>query len=369
MGAWRLSDVPIGSMLSGGIDSSSLAALLTQANGGPIHTFNIGFPGTSIDESAEARQTAEHIRSQHHTLSFSLDDFDHLPQMIAHMECPHPHTHLAQFMLFKLCRQAGFKVIMVGEGADEMLGGYPWYRSDARLRQLLQLPRPARSLLVRLPLEAMAGLRRPLRQMRPLDAIERYILFQQYGLPQIQERLLNVEPPRPLAEQWREQYAERIENLHPFDQMVFLESQSRLVNFINFGLDRASMAHSVEARPPFLDHLLWEFTVQLPPTLKLNRQGNKRLLRTGMQGRLPHSVLERPKRGLGTPNDLWWRSERLPSWVEELMQPNALAESGYFKAPEVERLLRLHRAGSADMNRPLNTILSTQIWHFQVLRA
>jgi asparagine synthase (glutamine-hydrolysing) len=135
------------------------------------------------------------------------------------------------------------------------------------------------------------------------------------------------------------------------------------------------MASSVEARPPFLDHLLWEFTAALPPRTKLRPSQklgpvstNKLLLRRGMAGRLPKSVLRRPKIGLAAPHSAWWRSERLPAWAEEAVAPTALAEAGYFNASEIARLREQHRAGRADHSRSLTGVLTTQLWHDEFTR-
>jgi asparagine synthase (glutamine-hydrolysing) len=136
-----------------------------------------------------------------------------------------------------------------------------------------------------------------------------------------------------------------------------------MIDFINFEVDRMSMAHSVEARPPFLDHPLWEFCAALPPDCKLSPNGNKLLLRLGMQGRLPAAVLNQPKRGLATPHAEWWRADRLPAWAEDGLHPTALAEAGYFHESEVARLRHLHRSGRADTSRLLTGVLTTQLWH------
>ncbi|MFZ0547651.1 MAG: asparagine synthase (glutamine-hydrolyzing), partial [Candidatus Promineifilaceae bacterium] len=144
--AWRMSDVPVGSLLSGGIDSSALALLLTELHGRPIHTFTIAFSAASHDESPYARQVAQHIGSHHHELHFTSADFDHLPQVVNHLEEPQcSATSVPIYLLYRACRDAGFKVIMTGEGADELLGGYHWFDGDRRVQSLLSLPRPLRA--------------------------------------------------------------------------------------------------------------------------------------------------------------------------------------------------------------------------------
>ncbi len=369
--AWRLSDVPVGSLLSGGVDSASLAALLTEISGGQIHTFTIGFTTATHDESALARETARALGSHHHELTFSPNDFDRLPHITRHLEEPQcSATSVPIFMLYEACRAAGFKVILTGEGADELLGGYHWFEGDKRVRPLLALPRPLRALLARAPIPASPAARRVLAHGTS-DSIQRYQLWQQVGSDQ-QVNALFTSPPLPIRSLDGETIAPGAkrsgggpggEALHPLDQFLYLESQTRMIDFINFEVDRMSMANSVEARPPFLDHWLWEFCAALPPDSKLSPNGNKQLLRMGMANKLPAAVLRQPKRGLATPHSAWWRAERLPAWAEECLHPSALSATNYFNPAEVARLRIQHQSGRADVSRLLTGVLTTQLWH------
>ncbi len=363
VGAWRLSDVPVGSLLSGGVDSASLAALLAELSGGRIHTFTIGFTAATHDESALARETARAIGSHHHELTFSPADFDRLPEVLGHLEEPQcSATSVPIYMLYKACREAGFKVIMTGEGADELLGGYHWFDGDRRVRSLLFLPQPLRAIIARMPLPASTAARRVLAH-GTLDHTQRYWLWQQVASPTQLSRLFKEDSPLPLLEQVQRGKGSGDGGWHPLDQFLFLESQTRMIDFINFEVDRLSMANSVEARPPFLDHQLWEFCANLPPECKLSPNGNKLLLRVGMKNRLSPAMLTQPKRGLAAPHAGWWRSEHLPAWAEEALHPTALAETGYFNAAEVSRLRETHRSRRAEASRLLTGVLTTQLWH------
>ncbi len=367
--AWRMSDVPVGSLLSGGINSSTLAILLTEICGSPINTFTLGFTAHSLDESELARQTARLIGSRHHEILFSPEDFAMLPEVVRHLEEPQTTTTcLSLNAIYQGCHSAGFKVMMVGEGADELLGGYSWFQSDRRIRPYLLLPPTLRHLLAQSPLVRSTDIRNILQWGGP-DLIQRYIIWQRSPGPDQLARLLDMPTPAPLSEIWYEQYKKDLQSLHPFDQMCFLESRTRLVDYINFQVDRISMSHSVEARPVYLDHLLWEYTNQLPPHLKLTSQENKHLLRLGMQERLPQQVLQRRKKGLSSPVTAWWRSKRLPDWAEELMQPSAITEIGYFRPSEVDRLRQAHRTGQNNFSRLLTGILTTQIWHNSFIKG
>lgn len=366
--AWRLSDVPVGSLLSGGVDSASLAAWLTEIGGAPIHTFTIGFTAASHDESALAREVARAIGSHHHEITFSERDFDHLPHVVRHLEEPQcSATSISIYLLYQACHATGFKVIMTGEGADELLGGYHWFDGDRRVRSLLGIPQPLRQLIARAPLPASPAARRVIAH-GTRDTLQRYLLWQQVGDAKQIQSLFNYSTFT--LNGIRSEWAKGLDHAHhPLDQFLYLESQTRMIDFINFEVDRMSMASSIEARPPFLDHLLWEFCAQLPPEYKLSPNGNKQLLREGMRGRLPDAVLQQPKRGLATPHAQWWRTDRLPDWAEECLQPSALAGTGYFNKAVVTRLRNVHRAGKTDVSRLLTGVLTTQLWHNEFIRT
>jgi asparagine synthase (glutamine-hydrolysing) len=360
--AWRLSDVPVGSLLSSGIDSSSLAAILNEINGEPIHTFNLAFSAPSLDESLLARTTANLIGSQHHEMRSDLDSLNLLPSVLNHLEEPHHFTSVSMYLIFQGCQEAGFKVVMTGEGCDELLGGYPWYQFDKRIRKVLWFSQSIRSLIAKSPFVASRDVKRLL-QFGTQDIFQRSVLYLRGFRPEEALSLLNCPSYPSFHQVLQAQYSADLAGLHPFDQMLFIESRTRLVDFINFGLDRMSMANSVEARPAFLDHLLWEFTASLPPSYKLNPQGNKYLLRRGMRGRLPPEVLGRPKKGLTSLQNSWWRKPRLPDWAEECLTPASLSQAGYFSPQEVVRLRRLHRSGERNLSNILVSILCVQLWH------
>jgi asparagine synthase (glutamine-hydrolysing) len=296
-------------------------------------------------------------------MSFNLKGFETLPEVVRRLEEPQSATtSLSLDAIYQGCHAAGFKVIMTGEGSDELLGGYPWYQGDQRLRPYFQINPAVRRLLAQSLLVKSPDVRSMLQYGSP-DVIQRYIIWQRSARPEYIARLLDTTAPGPFSDLLHDQYASDLRGLHPIDQMLFIESRTRLVDYINFQVDRLSMSYSVEARPAFLDHLLWEFTCRLPPQLKLTRQENKHLLRLGMKNRLPGSVLQRRKKGLSSPITSWWRASKLPDWAEELLQPAALDAAGYFRPGEVGSLLRAHRSAQMNLSRMLTGILTTQIWH------
>lgn len=367
---WRLSDVPVGSLLSGGIDSSALALLLTEISGGPIHTFTIGFAAATHDESHLARDFARHISSHHHELHFDEGAFDYLPAVIRHMESPQTSaTSIPIYLLYKACREAGFKVVLTGEGADELLGGYHWFDGDRRMRPLLGLPGPVRRLLAKLPGVMSAAARRVLTHA-PHNPTERYFLWHQLTTPTQRDALFTDQPIshyKSLVSSRQALNRSVPQALtHPFHHFLALEAQTRMADFINDEVDRMSMANSVEARPPFLDHVLWEWCAARPPEFKLSREGNKLLLRQAVRDKLPLALSQRPKKGLATPHALWWQREKLPAWAEECLHPDALAQTGFFQHTAVQNLRLAHQTGQADYSRLLTGVLTTQLWFHEM---
>src|SRR6185436_8573182 len=147
-----------------------------------------------------------------------------------------------------------------------------------------------------------------------------------------------------LLDEWRETFSAPLSGLDAFRQVQYLETHTRLVDFINFEVDRMSMAHSIEARVPFLDHELWEFVDSLPSEL-LTGTESKKLLRQAMSAYLPQEVIARRKQGLAAPYAAWLRRARLPEWAEAAFSASALKETGYFIGEVVQKLRKEHQSG------------------------
>ncbi|MBI1801787.1 MAG: asparagine synthase (glutamine-hydrolyzing) [Chloroflexi bacterium] len=375
-----MSDVPIGALLSGGLDSSSLVALLQELSGGRTATFSIGFAAESHDEARAAQLAADALGTEHHTLQFDMSDFALWPRIIRHMESPQcSATSIPLYRLYQACHEAGYKVILTGEGADELLGGYHWFSGDARVRRWLWLPRSVRVRMAQAAPNGSEAGRRVLAEgtANPRDRYflwtqatceaERAALFAGIPMPEPYDH-----PPAPFRGSPVARGTGRgggLYNLAALDQFLYLDSHTRLPNFINDEVDRMSMAHSVEARVPFLDHRLWEFAAALPPNLKLGRGAfEKQLLRSAMQGRLPEEIRLRRKQGLTAPHALFWRQAQLPAFAADAMSVSALKETGYFNPDAVTTALAAHRGGSGDHSRLLTGVLTTQLWHDLFLR-
>jgi asparagine synthase (glutamine-hydrolysing) len=363
----RMSEVPLGALISGGLDSAAIAALLQKHSPAPLHTFNIGFDQPGYDEARYAALAAARIGTQHHQITFRAADFDRYPEVLAHLEEPQcSATALPIYLLYQACRAAGLTVILTGEGADELLGGYHWFQGDAQARPLLGWPGPLRRLIAASPLPMSAAGRRVLRA-GPADDLTRYAEWQNVGdgAAVLAPELARLPGALDL---WRAELDGAASGRDPFRQFQYFETHTRLVDFINFEVDRMSMAHSIEARVPFLDHELWEFAARLPSGALTGGPQPKALLRAAMRPELPAEILARRKQGLAAPHSAWLRQARLPDWAEAALTEPALRDTGYFAPNAVQRLRADHQAGRANHSRVLMGVLSTQLWHARFIQ-
>jgi asparagine synthase (glutamine-hydrolysing) len=380
-----MSEVPLGALLSGGLDSGMLAALIqnnqlqiTTDKQFPVlnrqspvlKTISIGFEQAEYDEAELAYRLARFIGAEHHAVTFTGSDFDAYPQVMYHLEEPQASaTALPIYRLYQACRQAGLTVVLTGEGADELLGGYHWHRGNALVRPLLTLPRSLRRLIAASPLPMSAAARRVLARGAQ-DIPNRYRDWLEVGGSGYRQELLSNQVMGEISRngagfslaQWAEKLAE-VQTQVPLHQTLWLESQTRLADFINFEVDKMSMAHSIEARVPYLDHVLWEFCATLPAHFKLKGRTEKYLLRRAAQHLLPEATRTRRKKGLASPYARWLQAERLPDWAEAALSPVALRQSGLFNPTTVQRLRQAHRAGQPDLGALLMAVLSTQVWY------
>lgn len=375
------SDVPVGALLSGGLDSSGLVALMQELSGGRAHTFSIGFAAASHDESRHALAAAQYLHTEHHALHFDWKAFDLLPQVVAALDQPQCFaTAVPIWLLYHACHEAGFKVILTGEGGDELFAGYPWLRGNQQAEPLLALPVMLRRALVhsRVPWPVSPAARRVLRSddttpaarylawLQVSDAAQRAMLF----TPTLRAQLAASDRP-PLLARWQDAYGAAVQPLAALHRDLTLERQIRLPDFINHEVDAMSMAHSVEARVPYLDHRLWELLARWEPGMKSQlRQPEKWLLRRvfahpdGSGGRpyLPAALRGRRKQGLATPHAAWWRRPQAPAWVDDALAPAALRGAGLFDAEVVARWRQEHQTGQANHAPLLTGVLQTSLW-------
>jgi asparagine synthase (glutamine-hydrolysing) len=361
-----MSDVPVGILLSGGLDSTTLVALLRD-RADELATFSVGFAGDSqLDERAEARSVARHFGTRHHEIVISEHDaLGFLPSLIHHQDEPlaDPVCVPLHFVC-GLARQKGVKVLLAGEGADELFWGYPKYQLVLRrwrlLRTLLALPCPIRSLL---PSLVPTARRRHLQLRELLEQVATGRLAPMHlplGLTAYERTRLLRQPSDPLT--WTPDYGSGPRS-DPLTTLGFDTQEHefglRLPELLLMRIDRFSMANSVEARVPFLDPELVEYVYQLSPELKLQRDVGKIVLRRAVADIVPEHVLNRPKQGFGAPI-LDWLNSRMGVLLGSLLTDEAIRR--YFAVDVVGELLEQHARGSRNES-VLWPILNFALWH------
>ena len=378
-------DVPVGAYLSGGLDSSVTAALARQATGDRLRTFSIAFDDREFDESAYQQQVVDFLGVEHHAIGCSHDAIARVfPDVVWHAEKPVLRTAPAPLhLLSRLVRELGLKVVLTGEGADEMLGGYDLFKEAKVRRFLARGPEsPMRGLLIEqlYPYQAKmqaqsVAMRKAFFNTTPDDLASPFFShFPRWRMTAQLKRFFSPDflPPemhgQPLADVEAALPAD-FPKWKPFCQAQYLETAILMPGYILSSQgDRAAMANSVEARFPFLDHRLAEFAARMPVRLKMQGLCEKYLLKRAARDIVPPAVLARPKQPYRAPDaksffsDDWQQARQ--EYVDRLLSPERIAADGVFQSQAVEQLVRKVRAGKATGvrdNMALVGVLSTQL--------
>jgi asparagine synthase (glutamine-hydrolysing) len=377
-------DVPVGSYLSGGFDSSATTTLARRHNGERLRTFSLEFESPELNEAPWQRTMVEALGTEHSALHCRRADIAaHFPDVIRHTERPLVRSApAALYLLARQVRDHGFKVVLTGEGADEVFGGYDIFKEDKVRRFWARQPGSKRRplLLRRLYpylgnlqsqpsryLEAFfrTGLERrddPLFSHLPRFALTRRI--SQFYSPELRAAIDGYDP----MEELRESLPPEFPSWHPLSRAQYLETGCLLPGYILSSQgDRVSMAHAVEGRFPFLDHRVVELGARLPPGLKLKGLREKHLLRRALGRHLPDEIVERPKQPYRAPDAESFAGPDAPEYVGALLSPEAIARAGYFEPRAVAHLAakcsRALPAVSTGDNMAFMAVLSTQLLH------
>jgi asparagine synthase (glutamine-hydrolysing) len=363
--AHLLSDVPVGVLLSGGVDSAALAALAAQETAGPLHTFTIGFAERSFDERAGARLVAEQYGTEHHELLVRPDPELLLQALADVFDEPFADSSALPTYLVSQLAAEHVKVALSGEGGDELFGGYYTYAADLVADRLAPLARVARPLVEALPSSSRkASLDyRAKRFVRAahLPPLERHHGWKEIFSPDARAELRGGGNGFDPVDVYRARYAEtaaapELARLQDVDFGVYL------VDDLLVKTDRASMAHSLEARVPFLDPLVTNLAFALPTRLKVRGLAKKVLLRKAVEPLLPREIVHGRKRGFSIPAAAWLRGELEP-FARETLSAENLGRQGFFQPAPVTRLLDEHVAGREDWSRQLWGLLAFTLWY------
>jgi asparagine synthase (glutamine-hydrolysing) len=378
-----LSDVPLGSFLSAGLDSSSIVAGMVEAGASPVRTYTVSFPQTyrvgevTLDDPRVAARTARHFGCEHHEIVVEPDVVSLLPELIRHMDEPVADPAIIAAYLVAREARATVKVLLSGVGGDELLAGYRKHAAYEWVDRYQRIPKPLRGGVIEPALAALPSMRgTPLKGYVRLAkkwarggslGPREFFLTSSTYLTDAQKRKLyseELEGSINGAEPWSRhlEYFERVGEAAFLNQMLYLDTKAFMTSLnLNYA-DKMSMASSVEVRVPFLDRELAEWVAwNVPPELKLNRGSTKYLLRQAMRDRLPAEVFEQKKAGFGAPVDYWLAND-LREMVDDLLGEVSVSNRGLFRPGEVRRYVEEHRSGREDWSLQIWQFLTLELW-------
>ncbi len=367
-----ISEVPLGAFLSGGVDSSAIVGMMSQISDAPVKTFSIGFNEDTFNELKFARLAAKHFGTEHHEFIVTPDLVEIVDDLVWHFDEPFADSSaLPTFMVAKMARSF-VTVVLSGDGGDELFAGYTRYVTDKKRSGLGKLPRTFRQNFLK-----------PLSQMLPhgtkgknflyntsLDAIDRYIdsvsYFGKLKKNELYSNLLREKLNGNFgkAEQLYRRIADSVGSENPTDKLLYLDSKTYLPSDILTKVDRMTMATSLEARVPLLDHELIEFVQKIPAALKLKGTSTKYIFKKAMEGIVPNEILYRQKQGFGVPVNEWINSQ-LKDRIHGILSEKRTLTRGYFEPKYIQILLEEHSKNRRDHSHSLWILWMLELWHRQ----
>jgi asparagine synthase (glutamine-hydrolysing) len=359
----QVSDVPVGAFLSGGVDSSAVVASMSRLTTRPVKTFSVGFADADFSELEPARQVASLFGTEHHELVLEPDVVPLVDDFAWFLDEPFGDTSaIATYMVSKLAAEH-VKVVLTGDGGDEIFAGYDKYVVEDRERAYDLMPaglRRAAGVVGAVMPEGMRG-RRFLRHLA-LNGARRYLDAQSIVHPDELGRLFTPEAGARMAAY--DPWAASIEQLGGAPDWISAVQYGDLQNYLPLDVltkvDRMTMAHSIEARPPLLDHRLVEFAATIPPELRYRDGTTKYLFKQALRGVLPDSIIDRRKQGFAVPLARWFRGP-LFGYAHDMLLSARSRQRGVLNPAAVERKLLLHQRGR-DLDLQLWTMLSFELW-------
>ena len=358
------SEVPLGAFLSGGLDSSTVVALAAEALSTPLNTFSIGFGAAEFDESRYARLVAQKFGTNHHELRLDEPPASAISDLVWHYDQPFGDSSAIPSLQVAEITRPHVTVVLTGDGGDETFVGYDRYRL-ANLASWFRLPGPMLHGLYAAsgPFARFLGRGERILRSRPNGIGDAYLatLFQPaIGLHLGRNGSSPEERFNRATRQLRGYFGSGTEST--LDSMLALDVHSYLPDDLLVKVDVATMAHSLEARSPLLDHKLMELTASIPASRKLGRRRGKKLLRDAMSGILPPEILNRSKKGFGVPLAKWLRND-----LSELMRDTLLSDDSqskrYFDRPQLARIVDETQAGTDTYKYLVWDLMMLELWH------
>ena len=376
-----VADVPIGSFLSGGVDSSLITALAQAGSRAPVRTFTVGFAGQGADEADHAAAVARHLGTDHTRMDLTADDALKLvPQLGRYYD--EPFADPSQLPTLLMCREARHHVTVAlsGDGGDEAFGGYRRYTAGAVLtRRVLPLPRRVRNVaagaLDAVPGTVWDGIGRGTQRLRGAS-IAPDVGTRAHKLARLLAAGSSREVYMSLVSAWDDAETVVVGASHtPWsgppplngltgtsaEEMMAWDTLSTLPDEMLVKVDRASMAFGLEVRPPLLDHKVVEAAWSLPPSLRIGGGVGKRALRLLLERHVPRHLFDRPKTGFDPPLGAWLRGP-LRDWAEDHLAESRLRDQGFFDPVAVRSCWDAHQAGRPGLEYPLWAVLAFEAW-------
>jgi asparagine synthase (glutamine-hydrolysing) len=374
-----MSDVPLGAYLSGGVDSTLVVGLMSRAMDRPVDTYSVGFDesasGTAkFNTDAEfAKLASQTFGTNHHPVVLSKNDHisEMIPYIIAQMDEPLANPNaLATHLVSRQARADGLKVLLTGDGGDELFAGYERYAFDARVSQYQRLPESLRKGIVSPVLRRVGGGAAKLADKAAVTSpVERYLGWHTIFSPADKAQLLTHDlstDRAALLESAVGALIQRGESPVYQDRLMTADLKLWLPEESNMRVDKSAMAASIETRAPFLSHPVVEFAAGLPFDFKLRGGTSKYLLKQAFADVIPPAIARRPKMGFASPAAKWLRSELRPL-AEKMLSAESLRVSGYFRSPVVEEMLSAHVNRQSYHLNQLWSLFTFQIWFFKYI--
>ena len=354
-----VSDVPVGAFLSGGIDSSAVVALASQHYGRKLQTFAVGFKEKSFDELKYARMIAKAYQTDHHEVQLDLDPQELVEKVGAYFDEPFADSSAIGVYAISEFARKKVKVVLSGDGGDEIFGGYVTYQADTLLRIYNRLPVWVREKIISRLVSSLPSshdkmswefkAKRFVRGAQE-DPLKAHFLW----------KVISTGKSAHALGIWEEVY-KSIESTDEMNKLLFTDMKTSLVWDMLTKVDRMSMANSLEVRVPLLDHKLVEFMLGLSSKYKVKGLNLKVLLKKTLRGILPDEILDRPKAGFHVPVAHWIKNE-LEDMVGDYLSPTRLKREGHFDSEFVAELLHDHMEMKADNSREIWGLLCFEIW-------
>ncbi|HZB45544.1 MAG TPA: asparagine synthase (glutamine-hydrolyzing) [Pyrinomonadaceae bacterium] len=369
-----MSEVPLGAFLSGGIDSSTVVALMSEVSSTPVKTFSIGFEEQDFSELHHARRVAEHVGAEHHEFVVRPDAMEVLPTLVEHYGEPYADSSAIPTYYVSRETRRHVTVALNGDGGDECFAGYERYAAMRLSERYRKLPGILRDNVIEqavglLPSsELKRGRVRSLKRFlraASLPPVERYLRWVSVLDARAKTELYTDDFLRETADddpaRWLAPWFARANGAGVVDAALLADTMTYLPNDLLVKVDIASMAVSLEARSPFLDHHVIEFAASLPEGLKLRGLTTKYLLKKTLGRLLPSENLKRAKMGFGVPVGHWFRGE-MQGFLRENLLSEKSSRRGYLKPEAVRRMVEEHTAGRRDHTHQLWTLLMLELW-------